>query len=104
MEIRDEDFGADLALVEPGLLIFKASSRLEAGIGYGIAMFGGAFTGTPHAGFGLSETGRDYRLGWLLTSAVPGDPGFEVGLEATRGENDNAPAEHGVMLRSTIRW
>ena len=83
---------------------FKASSRLEAGIGYGIAMFGGAFTGTPHAGFGLSETGRDYRLGWRLTSAVPGDPGFEIGLEATRGENDNAPAEHGLMLRGTIRW
>ena len=83
---------------------FKASSRLEAGIGFGIAMFGGAFTGTPHAGFGLSETGRDYRLGWRLTSAVPGDPGFEVGLEAARGENDNAPAEHGLMLRGTIRW
>ena len=83
---------------------FKAASRLEAGIGFGLAMFGGAFTGTPHAGFGLSENGRDYRLGWRLTSAVPGDPGFEVGLEATRGENDNAPAEHGLMLRGTIRW
>ena len=41
-------------------------------------MFDGAFTGTPHAGFGLSENGRDYRLGWRLTSAVRGDPGFEV--------------------------
>ena len=37
--------------------------------GYGIALFGGGFTGTPNLGFGLSDTGRDYRLGWRLTSA-----------------------------------
>ena len=83
---------------------FEAPSRLESEIGYGIAMFGGVFTGTPHAGFGLTETGRDYRLGWRLTSAVPGDPSFRVGLEATRSENDNAAPEHGVQLRATIRW
>ena len=84
---------------------FKASSRLEAGIGYGIALFGGGFTGTPNVGFGLSETGRDYRLGWRLTSAVPGDPGFEVNLDATRREsaNDDTP-EHAVALRATVRW
>ena len=54
----------------------------------------------------MSDDGaREYRLGWRLTSAVPGDPGFEVNLDATRREaaNDN-DAEHGVMLRSTIRW
>ena len=83
---------------------FEAASRLEAGIGYGIVMFGGGFTGTPHAGLALTDTGRQYRLGRRLTSAVRGEPGFEVGLEATRGENDNAPAEHGLMLRGTIRW
>ena len=46
-----------------------------------------------------------YRIGWRLNSAVPGDPGFEVSLDATRREaaNDNVP-EHGVMLRSLIRW
>ena len=95
---------AGLAANDNGGNRFEASSRLEAEIGYGIAMFGGVFTGTPHAGFGLTQTGRDYRLGWRLTSAVPGDPGFEVGLQATRGENDNAPPEHGVQLRATIRW
>ena len=50
--------------------------------------------------------------GWRLTSAVPGDPGFEVNLDATRREaaNDNGSgsgagnAEHGVMLRGAIRW
>ena len=48
---------------------------------------------------------RDWRFGWRLTSAVLGDPGSEVDLDAIRKEpaNDNA-AEHGVMLRSSIRW
>ena len=41
-----------------------------------------------------------------VTSAVRGDPGFEVNLDLTRREAANAgePAEHGVMLRSAIRW
>ena len=83
---------------------FEASSRLEGELGYGLAAFGGAFTGTPNIGFGLSDNARDYRLGWRLTSAVPGDPGFEVSLDATRREAANAAAEHGVMLRAVIRW
>ena len=83
---------------------FEASSRLEGELGYGFAAFGGAFTGTPNIGFGLSDNARDYRLGWRLTSAVPGDPGFEVSLDATRREAANENAEHGAMLRGTIRW
>ena len=37
-----------------------SAGRLEAELGYGIALFGGGFTGTPHLGFGLSDTARDY--------------------------------------------
>ena len=81
-----------------------STGRLEAELGYGIAMFSGGFTGTPHLGVGLSDTGRDYRLGWRLTSARRGDPGFEIGLAATRREAANADAEHGIALRSVIRW
>ena len=81
-----------------------SAGRLGAELGYGIALFGGGFTGTPHLGVGLSESGRDYRLGWRLTSARRGDPGFEVGLEATRREAANADAEHGIALRGVIRW
>ena len=48
---------------------------------------------------------RDWRIGWRLTSAAANAAGFEVSLDATRREvaNDNE-AEHGVMLRSLIRW
>ena len=83
----------------------EPSSRLDGEVGYGMALMGDRFTGTPHVGFGFSDTAREYRMGWRLTSAVSGDPGFEVGLDATRREavNDNE-AEHGVMLRSLIRW
>ena len=82
-----------------------ASSRLDTELGYGLAVFGGGFTGTPNVGFGLSDGGgRDYRLGWRLTPAASGDTGFEVSLDATRRETANDDAEHGVMLRGLMRW
>ncbi len=83
----------------------EPSSRLDGEVGYGMALMGDRFTGTPNVGFGFSDTAREYRMGWRLTSAVPGDPGFEVSLDATRREavNDN-DVEHGVMLRSLIKW
>ena len=86
---------------------FEAARGLRAEAGYGMSLLGDRFTATPNVGFGMSDGGaRDYRLGWRLTSAVRGDPGFEVSLDATRREaaNDDGEAEHGVMLRSLIRW
>ena len=84
---------------------FEPESRLEGELGYGLPVFGGAFTGTPNLGFGLSNGGRDYRVGWRLS--VAGASGFEVNLDATRSEpanDDGAAPEHGVMLRATVRW
>ena len=83
--------------------------RLELRMDYGFSVLADRFTLTPEAGVGLSNGWRDYRIGWRLTSAVRGDPGFEVNLDATRREPANdagsgAPVEHGVMLRSAIRW
>ena len=85
---------------------FEAGQRLQGELGYGLSLLGDRFTGTPNLGFGFSDTARDWRIGWRLTSAVRGDPGFEVNLDATRREaaNGNEPAEHGVMLSGTIRW
>ena len=90
---------------------FEPESRLEGDLGYGLPVFGGGFTGTPNLGFGFSNGGRDYRLGWRPTPTAPGASGFEFTLDATRREpvNDNgsgsgAAPEHGVMLRSAVRW
>ena len=81
------------------------SSRLDGELGYGMALLGDRFTGTPHVGFGFSQAAREYRMGWRLAPAAGDDIGFEIRLDATRREaaNDNG-AEHGVMLRSLIRW
>ncbi len=84
---------------------FEAARGLTVEAGYGMALFGDRFTGTPNSGFGMSDGGaQDWRIGWRLTPAVQGDLGFEVNLDATRSEPENADVEHGVMLRSTLRW
>ena len=84
------------------------SSRLDTELGYGLPVFGGGFTGTPNVGLGLSGDGaRDLRVGWRLTpAAASGATGFELSVDATRREaaNDNGDAEHGVMVRSRLRW
>ena len=84
----------------------RTAGRLGGEIGYGIAVFGGGFTGTPNLGFGLSDGGaRDWRVGWRLTSTVLRDAGFGINLDAMRRERANdAAADHGVLLRGTLRW
>ena len=78
------------------------SRRLDAEVGYGMAMSGG-FTGTPHVGLGLSDTARELRLGWRLSPADGG--GFELHLDAARTESGVDPeTEHRVGLGVTARW
>ena len=88
-------------LAPPG----AAAGRLEATLSYGVPVFGGALTGAPSAGVGVSETSRDYRLGWRLTPAAQRAVPFEVNLDATRRESALTPAaDHGVMLRGRVNW
>ena len=106
---------------------FEAESRLEAGVGYGISVFGGRGVATPHAGWlraGESESlrlGQRLKLGtsqWRLESEFGEEnrtfrAGYgyraggllDLGVEASRREaaNDDAPA-HEVMLRARMRW
>ena len=83
---------------------FEAQARLDAELGYGLPAFG-VFTGTPYAGLGLSDSGRDYRLGGRLAPAGAGLD-LSLGLEATLKEpaNDDVAPERGVMLRGALRW
>ena len=84
------------------------SRRLELKLGYGFSAFGDRFTWTPEAGVGLSDTGRDYSLGWRLVRGGSGSDGgsLELSFEARRREsaNDNADPEHAVGLRLTARF
>ena len=78
---------------------------LEVRAGYGLPAFDGRFTGTPELGFRVSESGRDYSLGWRLTPEGRNAGSFEFGLEATHREAANGDgSEHGVGLRATMRW
>ncbi len=79
------------------------SRRLDGELGYGLAVFGGRLTGTPHVGFGLSDTARELRLGWRLTPA--GGSGFELGLDAARREAGGGDMpEHRIGVGFTARW
>ena len=80
--------------------------RLEVRLGYGLPAFADRFTTTPEFGFGLSETHREYSLGWRLGLAQ-GDPGaLELRLEGRRSKaaNGNREPEHAVGFRMTARW
>ena len=55
--------------------------RFEANLGYGLGAFGGRFTMTPEAGFGLSNDSREYRLGWRLNPSGGDRSAFEIRLD-----------------------
>ena len=85
----------------------SGSRRLELKLGYGVPAFGDRFTSTPELGLALSDTAREYRLGWRL-GLVPGGPSsFELGVEAVRTEPANdagTEAEHEVRLKLDARF
>ena len=84
------------------------SRRLAVRLGYGFRAFGDRYTWTPETGVGLTDTGREYSLGWRLVRR-PGhrDAGsLKLSFEGRRREslNDDRPATHEVGLRLTRRW
>ena len=83
-----------------------AGGRLEAELGYGLPVRGGAFIATPYGGLGLSQDAREYRLGWRLGLARPEAVELGLTLEATRRESahDDREPEHGIALRGSVRW
>ena len=93
---------AGLAANGPG--IGFREPRLEARFGYGLPAFGGRFTSTPEIAVGLSESGRDYILGWRLMRGgdAPDGSALEIALEARRRESPSGrgtPPEHAVGVR-----
>ena len=96
--------------------------RLELKFGYGLPAFSGRFTWTPEADIGLSDTGRDYSLGWrLVRGPGSGSPGsgsgaggaggasgdggsLEISFEARRSESANDEPRHVIGFRLTARF
>ena len=84
---------------------FEAGRRIDAGVGYGMPVFGGRFTGTPELGVGLSDGVRDYRIGWRLVP-VGGGIGplgsFGITMEAARqvASRGEAESRFGAVLEA----
>ena len=77
--------------------------RLEARFGYGFPAWGGRFASVPEVGLGLSDTGREYILGWRLAS--DGSGALQLSTEVRRIEsNGSGPAEHRIGARLSARW
>ena len=120
-----QDSGGANALLERGTLAglgahesgaedsgLLARRRLEVRFGYGLAAFGDRFTATPELGFGLSEAGRDYRLGWRLSHGT-GARALDLSLVATRREaasgirgrrGTGVEPDHAVRLRAMAQF
>jgi len=77
--------------------------RLEARFGYGFPAWDGRLASIPEIGLGLSDTGREYILGWRLSSDGPG--ALQLSTEARRIESmGSGPAEHRIGARLSARW
>ena len=74
------------------------SRRLEAKLGYGLALFGAGWTGTPELGLGLSESARETTLGWRLAEVRRSGLVFGLDVEGARRESEAAAPEHRLTL------
>ena len=64
-------------------------NRLDGEVGYGLPV-GRRFVGTPRVGFSTSEYGRDYRAGYGLGAAEPGEPKPRAGGRGAAPEQSDA--------------
>ena len=78
--------------------------RLDGEVGYGLPV-GSRLVGTPRAGFGRSEYGRDYRIGYGLGVLDRESLSFDLGVDAQRRESPMlARADVGFLGRATLGW
>ena len=61
--------------------------HLEAKLGYGFALFGGGYTGTPQLGLGLTGSAREVSLGWRLAETQGAGLVFALDVEGARRES-----------------
>ena len=80
--------------------------RFDATLGYGVPMAAGRFVAVSGIGFGLTDAGREYSVGWRLGLARSGPMDLHLGLEATRQESTTGSPTHdlGLDLGAAIRW
>ena len=78
--------------------------RLAANLGYGVAMFGGRYTGTSALGLRLSGGSRETVLGWRLSESRNSGLMFSLDVEGRRSEISVGEPEHSFGVLMTMRW
>ncbi len=82
---------------------FAPSEGLNAEIGYALDGPKGLGMQTPYAALSLGDAGsRTLRVGWRLAAGPKGNLNIEA-MRRQTARND-APAEHGILLRAAMRW
>ena len=82
----------------------EATSRWALEAAYGLPVFGGRWTGSPHVGLGLATGTRDWSLGWRLAPEAANAPDLSFGVKATRRESDTQAAEHTFGIEASVRF
>ena len=84
-------------------------NRVDAEAGYGLPV-GSRFVGTARVGFGTSEMGRDYRLGYSLRLLDTGKTSFELAIEAQRRDSlllssrGSGKTDQRIVTQATVGW
>ena len=100
----DALFAGDPLARRPGGGRDADAGRWTMEAGWGAAVFGGRFVGTPHVGLGGSAFGRDLSVGWRLVPEAAAAPDLSLGLTAARREGSADAPEHGVAIEMSVRW
>ena len=80
-----------------------SGNRLDGEVGYGLPV-GRRFVGTPRVGFGTSEYGRDYRVGYGLAVLDQESLNLELGVDAQRRESSmQGVADNGFVRQANWR-
>ena len=80
-----------------------SANRLDGEVGYGLPV-GGRLVGTLRVGFGTSEYGRNYRVGYGLGVLNRESLNLELSVDAQRQESPLQGGTHGVLGRATVGW
>ena len=83
---------------------FAIDRVLEGEISYAMPVFKLGVQSSPYVGFGISEIGRDWRVGWRLISGGTrrGDMVFDLDAVHREFHRRGVPIEVGVMLRASV--
>ena len=80
------------------------TGRWSAEAAWGLPAFRERFTGSPHLGVGLQDTGRDLAVGWRLAPAGTHAPDLSFDVKATRIESAGTTPDHGLEMNLEARW